>query len=66
MWQLTNAVESVHKVGICHRDLKPDNIMIREENIDLSGKPSFEALRYLTLIDFNVAVDTKKTADGLI
>lgn len=48
--QLCSAVSSIHLAGICHRDLKPDNVLIRPDD---QAKSGFD----LTLIDFNVAVD---------
>lgn len=48
--QLLEAVTALHKNGICHRDLKPDNIIVRLELVRPSGY-------HLTLVDFNVAVD---------
>ena len=44
-WQLMSALEYLHKQGICHRDVNPNNIMISSD----SG--SFK----ITLIDFNVS-----------
>ena len=49
------ALGAIHTHGICHRDLKPDNLMIRAE----SGE--------LVLIDFSIAIvkSPDKTVHGL-
>lgn len=49
-WQLLTALSHTHASQVCHRDVKPDNIIIRSRGAS-SGF-------YLTLIDFNVAVCT--------
>ena len=33
--QILNGVDTLHKEGICHRDLKPDNMVIGGENYDI-------------------------------
>lgn len=45
--QLCSAVHTLHDLRICHRDLKPDNLLLRPLNDGY----------YLTLVDFNVACD---------
>jgi serine/threonine protein kinase len=49
--QLLSAVEHMHRHKVCHRDLKPDNILLTEikEDSDIM----------LKVIDFNVAVDLR-------
>jgi serine/threonine protein kinase len=46
-WSLIKAIDGIHDANVCHRDLKPDNIVIRNKNGETK----------LTIIDFNVAVD---------
>jgi len=51
--QLISAVEHMHRNKVCHRDLKPDNILLTEmdEGSDIM----------LKVIDFNVAVDLRQS-----
>ncbi len=50
--QLTHAVQSLHMAGICHGDIKPDNLVV-------DANEHFN----LILIDFGVASRCKSTAD---
>lgn len=52
--QLVTAVAKLHELKICHRDLKPDNVILRQDESRPSGY-------YLTVVDFNVAVDTHES-----
>jgi hypothetical protein len=56
--QIGGALDAIHKRGICHRDLKPDNLMIRS-----AAPPGCEVV----LIDFSIAIvkDPEKTMHGL-
>jgi len=56
--QAGSALAAIHARGICHRDLKPDNLMIRERG------PAEEKL---VLIDFSIAIvkSPDKTVHGL-
>jgi serine/threonine protein kinase len=48
--QILSAVSTLHELKICHRDLKPDNVLLRSDPFRPSGY-------YLTVIDFNVSID---------
>lgn len=56
--QAGDALEEIHRHGICHRDLKPENLMIRD------GASSGHEL---VLIDFSIAIvqDPDVTVHGL-
>jgi serine/threonine protein kinase len=50
LWQLLSALDHLHRSGIAHRDVKPDNILIEEfEESDGSVTP------YLRLCDFGLS-----------
>ncbi len=51
--QLISAVEHMHRNKVCHRDLKPDNILLTEMD---KGSDIM-----LKVIDFNVAVDLRQS-----
>merc|ERR1711871_1850461 len=57
---LSSAVSYLHANCVCHRDLKPDNVLISTTPRDATLSPRCTALK---LIDFNVAarVDPKTT-----
>ncbi len=31
LWQVASALQAIHKAGICHRDVKPGNIIVNDE-----------------------------------
>ena len=56
--QLAGALDAIHAQGIWHRDVKPENIIVRNE-----GTPGEEAV----LLDFSIAIvkDSNETLHGL-
>lgn len=49
-FQLASALEAVHAVGVVHRDLKPDNVLVLAgRETDLSAMPSVK------ILDFGIA-----------
>jgi tRNA A-37 threonylcarbamoyl transferase component Bud32 len=56
--QLASALDAIHALGICHRDVKPENVIVRNE-----GSAGEESV----LIDFSIAIvkDANETLHGL-
>jgi serine/threonine protein kinase len=61
MRHLSSAVSYLYANGVCHRDLKPDNVLISTSATD-GRSPRCEALR---LIDFNVAARVEPSSTCL-
>ena len=62
MSKLFQATEYLHRNYICHRDLKPDNVMITQTD---QGQSKFEPLK-VKLIDFNVAIKVDQYTQNII
>jgi len=56
--QLASALDAIHALEICHRDVKPENVIVRRE-----GSAEEESV----LIDFSIAIvkDANETLHGL-
>jgi serine/threonine protein kinase len=50
MWQILSALAYLHDCGICHRDVKPDNILVQEFEED-----DGTIIPYLRLCDFGLS-----------
>lgn len=49
LWQIITALNYLHSCGICHRDIKPDNILVEE--FEVHG----ELIPHLRLCDFGLS-----------
>lgn len=56
--QLADALDAIHAQGICHRDVKPENIIVRREK---------KNQEHAVLIDFSIAIikDANETLYGI-
>ena len=61
MVQLFRATNYLHQNNVCHRDLKPDNIMVSSETRPFEGQK--ENNLTIKLIDFNVAIETSPNSN---
>ena len=71
MTQLFETIRYLHSKRVCHRDLKPDNILIRSEGGELNKNEQHvpKKSRYqrvcVKVIDFNVAVQLDGEEDKI-
>ncbi|KAA6356259.1 MAG: putative serine/threonine protein kinase, partial [Streblomastix strix] len=56
MWQIINGVDSIHSVGLMHRDLKAENILLH----NIEGTENV----ILKISDFGLAKEFKSLEDG--
>ena len=66
MKQILSAVEYLHKLGIVHRDLKLENILLKyNDNIehDLNNFNNFFSSQ-IKLIDFNISINSEKNKNN--
>jgi len=66
--QIASALTAVHAAGIVHRDLTPDNIFLKNGDVNMAGH-TLNGVPRVVLIDFGIArldIASKVTMDGSI
>ena len=56
--QLLDALSNAHGVGVVHRDVKPQNILVKDSvtELEASGLPGGAGMPYVKLADFGIAL----------
>ena len=65
--ELAGALDCIHAQGICHRDVKPENVMIRDAGAPMYSPASTGSGESAVLIDFSIAIvkDADESLHGL-
>jgi tetratricopeptide (TPR) repeat protein len=61
IWELVDCLTFVHRQGLIHADIKPDNMKIDMSRLNTDWKPGGE--RALTLLDFGLTLDRQSAED---
>lgn len=64
MWQILSGVNVLHKNGLIHRDLKPDNVMLHKTQVDGKERIMIKITDYGLIRNLNTSMDIAKTQCG--
>ncbi|XP_077986144.1 uncharacterized protein LOC144440632 [Glandiceps talaboti] len=62
--EILHIVEKVHRCGIIHADIKPDNVIVKHLDKDIDITKPMSEVEGLLLIDFGQAIDMKLFPEG--